>query len=930
VTEYRDGESNHGDIELRYIRAAGGYETARWSGRMRERSGVPVAALGQSRCRWAALAGGGAATLLVLSAALLAACAGNGSGNGGGNGSVNIANSQGGDPATVDYPIFYVKRPVPTDQAGNLVQDDLRIMRDIDDTDGADLYMRASASPSAAETNLTSRITAGAIYNVKDVDTSADGSLVVFAMRGPLTKNQQSKNPPSWRIWQYVIATDTLAPVINPAVDPDPLTVNDVSPHYLPDGRIVFSSTRQTQSQGVLLDEHNPQFSALDEARQEPAFVLEVMNADGTGIHQISFNQSHDRDATVLQSGRVLWSRWDNAPGKDQMSLYTSNPDGTDLQLYYGANSHMTGTNGTAVEFVHPHEMQNGDILTLIRQYTDVDDGGDLVAINGTQYVENTQSLLAYLGLPGPAQTEATLNPVSTIPGPSPGGRFSSATPLWDGTGRILVSWSECRLLQTTTTPPTIVPCTSNGLAAPNPQLALPLYSVWMLDPAQNTMLPVMAPVEGVMVTDLAVAQPRPLPNIILDQVPGVTLNQDFASAGVGAIDIRSVYDIDGVDTANPNIATLADSAKTPPASRPARFIRLEKAVSIPDKTIVNLSGAAFGAAPDMIEILGYAPIEPDGSVRIEVPANVAFRMSVLDANARRITPTQGVWLQLAPGEVVSCNGCHLPQGGQNPHSHGRQGLFAPAWAGATAAGVHFPATFANAPLAFIPQQAGETMAEARMAVSCTSDTPPCLQMMPSVNVLYSDVWTDPAQATPGQSITYSYTDSTNPIPAIPTTALCATSWSADCRIVINYPEHIQPIWDAVRADPVNATLSRTCTQAGCHSPTSATGTAQTPAANLDLSKSVSNTQPPELTSYVQLLFPHNTVIMGQPGPSVGPFLNAGSANGGQSAQFFSLFAPGGQHPGWLNPAELRLLSEWLDIGAQNFNNPFDPTVPVN
>ena len=33
---------------------------------------------------------------------------------------------------------------------------------------------------------------------------------------------------PSWRIWQYVIATDTLTPVVNPATDPDPPTVNDV------------------------------------------------------------------------------------------------------------------------------------------------------------------------------------------------------------------------------------------------------------------------------------------------------------------------------------------------------------------------------------------------------------------------------------------------------------------------------------------------------------------------------------------------------------------------------------------------------------------------------------------------------------------------------------------------------------------------------
>ena len=73
------------------------------------------------------------------------------------------------------------------------------------------------------------------------------------------------------------------------------------------------------------------------------------------------------------------------AGGRDQMSLYSSNPDGTDLELYYGANSHNTGTNDSVIEFVHPHQMQDGRILALMRQYTDVDDGGNLVIINGTQ-----------------------------------------------------------------------------------------------------------------------------------------------------------------------------------------------------------------------------------------------------------------------------------------------------------------------------------------------------------------------------------------------------------------------------------------------------------------------------------------------------------------------------------------------------------------
>ena len=868
-----------------------------------------------------------AALLTAALAASLAACSG--------GGSVNIANSQVGDPATVDFPIFYVKRPVPMNSGGTVLQDDLRVLRDA--APSADLYKRATASPSATETNITARLTAGARWDVKDVDASADGTRVVFAMRGPLAVNQDPKMPPSWRIYEYVIASDALHAVINPASDPDPPTVNDVSPHYLPDGRIVFSSTRQTQSQGILLDEGKPQFPAQDEDRNEPAFVLEVMNADGTGVHQISFNQSHDRDATVLADGRVLWSRWDHAPGKDAMHLYSANPDGTDLELYYGANSHMTGTNNTVVEFVQPRQMQDGRILALMRQYTGVDFGGNLVIIDGTHFVENTQPLAANSTLAGPAQTPATPNDVLTIPGPSPGGRFTSAYPLQDGTNRILVSWSQCRLLDTTQTPPPIVPCTSTALAAPNPQTAPPLYSVWMFDPKQNTLMPIMQPVEGVMVTDVAVAQPRTLPNIILDKVRGVDLDPRLYDANVGVIDIRSVYDIDGVDTASPNIATVADPVKTPPSTWPAgrpRFVRLEKAVSIPDPSVVNLSAAAFGASDYMLEILGYAPIEPDGSVRIEVPANVAFRLSVLDANARRITPAQGVWLQVRPGEVVSCNGCHRPASAQRPISHGRAGLFASAWAGATAAGVAFPHTYASGPNALIPQQAGETMAQARMAVSCANDTPPCGQMIPSINVVYTDVWTDPTQGgTPGLPINYRYDDATQfktPQPVNYGTCLDLKTWDSRCRIVINYPQYIQALWDLSRPATVGgAMVDHSCSQAGCHNPKNAAGAAQTPAGDLDLT--ASNDVPQELTSYRQLLFPHNIVNMGVT-TSKGPYLNAGSANGGLSAQFLNRFATGSgsTHAGWLSPAELRLLSEWLDIGAQYFNNPFDPAVPVN
>src|SRR5262252_1231878 len=90
-----------------------------------------------------------------------------------GGGSFNIANGQKADPATNDYPIFYVKRSIPTMANITAGADDVRMLRVA--FPAADLYMRASASPSAKETNITARITTattGKTWDVKDVDAS--------------------------------------------------------------------------------------------------------------------------------------------------------------------------------------------------------------------------------------------------------------------------------------------------------------------------------------------------------------------------------------------------------------------------------------------------------------------------------------------------------------------------------------------------------------------------------------------------------------------------------------------------------------------------------------------------------------------------------------------------------------------------------------
>ena len=86
--------------------------------------------------------------------------------------------------------------------------------------------------------------------------------------------------------------------------------------------------------------------------------------------------------------------------------------------------------------------------------------GGNLLAVDSNTYVENTQPTAANQGLAGPAQRAATDSDVHTDGTPSPGGLYSAAYPLRDGTDRLLVSWTSCRIVDSGR----IVPCATRVL----------------------------------------------------------------------------------------------------------------------------------------------------------------------------------------------------------------------------------------------------------------------------------------------------------------------------------------------------------------------------------------------------------------------------------------------------------------------------------
>ena len=463
----------------------------------------------------------------------------------------------------------------------------------------------------------------------------------------------------------------------------------------------------------------------------------------------------------------------------------------------------------------------------------------------------------------------------------------------------------------------------------------------------------------------------KPIPTFIPDLAPtGAAAAMATNTNGrLGLLVIRSVYDFDGVDmvaaeTANavPNIAALADPKLATADRRPARFVRIVKAVEIPDKKVRKIDNNVFGpAGMGMREILAYAPVEPDGSISIQLPANVPFTIDVLDKNARRIGARHDSWMQLIPGETKTCNGCHVA-GSKTTPSHGRSGLTASVNAGAPAAGSPFPNTLIPA------VKAGDTMADTRGARTCVNGvtppgaTTPCSQL-PTIDVIYSDVWTDPVAAgrPADTAFSYLYADLSTPSPA---NSHCA-KWDGLCRSTIHYPDamadggtsyQIQPVWNLPRQTIVGGVVTSDHTCVLCHNPVSAAKAAEVPAGQLDLTDSASSVVPTTTTSYHELLFAHNEQTLnmgvlqdllvpapGPPGPggvpttimvpvSLAPPMTAGSANG-SVVKFFRMFDgtfqdPVLDHTGYLTTAELRLIAEWLDIGAQYYNDPF--VAPAN
>ena len=861
------------------------------------------------------------------------------------------------DPVLEEYPVVYIERSLDTDPAEEINQPvSLPLFEPTRFNPGAKLNLKANATPEAIVVDLTANLFSVAdseeasepLIDIRDLSVSPDGQEFLVSIRAPELEDADEDEQPKWNIWRYQQSTKRLTRVISNEVIAE--QGDDLMASFLADGRIIFASNRQRTSRAILLDEGKPQYTANNERTDLATLNIHVMQADGSDIEQLTFNLSHDFYPLVLQDGHILYSRWDAMGGNNQVNLYRMRPDGTENQLLYGWHSHQLAleTENVDIEFTKPQQLPDGRILLLLNGDEETNFQKRPVIINLDDFTDQFQAIAANNPVADNALSDlfdrevADYNFSATL---SPAGRINHLFPLPDTSQRYLVSWDLCRVIIEQETR-ACGQLTSEQLAQDNLEQATPFYELWLFNQSDNTQQLVATTTQGNILTEAIVMQEvEQKPEFLADKVIGSGLDADLANQQAGAIHIRSVYDFDGIDLSPQGLAQTMDPTQTTAEQRPARFLRLVRGVPMPPEEVKDLDNTDFGRsrAQLMREILGYSAIQPDGSVKVKVPANVPFALSVLDRNGQRIGGRHRQWLTVKPGETMECHGCHT---GDSELPHGRISAQAPSInAGAVSEGVTFPNTNPQ----MLPEFS-QTMAE-------TVETVLGLPALSS-DLVYQDIWSDPTTATLNPALNISYQNITT---TKPNGSECFTNWTAYCRIQVNYTEHLQPLWlksrlvfDEVTNEQIQ---DNTCTS--CHSNLDADSVAQVPAGQLDLTASASTDEPAHLTSYRELFFADveqelvegilvdrqiplldgngdpvyvrdadgNLVLdeNGQPIPvmTTVDVANILSTNGAQASSRFFQVLNSDIHQNMLTADEQRLISEWLDIGAQYYNTPF-------
>ena len=457
------------------------------------------------------------------------------------------------------------------------------------------------------------------------ISLSFDAKKVLFDFR---------QEPDSgFRIWEVNVDGTGLRQVLLPPADEAEKVArwrpswhtDDIHPCYLPDGDIIFSSTR---CEHTVLCGGSASLVAPN---------LHRMTADGTQIQQLTRSPVSEFCPVVLDDGRIMYHRWEyiDKGARVAKTVWTMNPDGSKPQELYGLADDDTTI------YMYPQPLPGSSRRFVCVGTCHYPQGGCLGAILLVDFGKGFRER-------GPDPDEAGF-----VPG-DVGNAVTNITPHVFVERRTEAGWhfltkdgkyvhdknGQSGHLYTHPYPVSdrefLVSYKANP--ADHYKDVANAYALYLIDVDGHHRL-VHAD------TELSCWHPTPL---VCRQVPPAVQpsRQSHYVAGNQAVCcLTNIYQgMNGVELGE------------------VKWLRINEALprywSTGRRWSPSLSSSAWKAALWPRVQWGVVPVEKDGSAHFVVPANRSIFFQALDEDFREIQ-RERTYVNYAPGEVRSCSGCH-------------------------------------------------------------------------------------------------------------------------------------------------------------------------------------------------------------------------------------------------------------------------------
>lgn len=421
---------------------------------------------------------------------------------------------------------------------------------------------------------------------IRDPAASWDGRRVLFAWKKSLDEDD-------YHLYELNAASGQIRQITGG------LGFADTEPAYLPNGHIVFASTRCVQTVDCWWTEVSN---------------LYTCDADGRFLRRLGFDQVHTVYPQVLDDGRVIYTRWDyNDRGQIfPQALFQMNADGTGQAEFYGNNSwfpttigHARGIPGTEkvlAIFMGHHSAQAGKL-------------GILDPAKGRQ--ENTGAQLVAPVRQTPAERVDAYGQAGDL--------FQYPYPLTATeclVGYAPFGWTEAHA--------------AKGGAD------FGIY--WMHVDGRRELL----------ATDASLACQQPVPLIARTPPPARPSAVDYRKT-TGTYYMQDVYA--GAALAGVPRGTVKKLRVIALEFR-AAGVGHNGSDGPSGGALVSTPIAIGNGSWDVKMVLGDATVHADGSAHFTVPARTPVYFQALDEHNHAVQ-TMRSWSTLQPGETQSCVGCH-------------------------------------------------------------------------------------------------------------------------------------------------------------------------------------------------------------------------------------------------------------------------------